>query len=289
MHTDSWSVYLHGNSYVSTEKGSKPIRALSRNDIIICNGNRIIVSGNNQVAKNPGIKSMAVVELTKNSVDENCPDETISIPSESILELKGVKLKAGQIVNSATISQKFVDCINVYKVDLVGVRDLSIGGIKIYLHGFNKELFEKNNIDILKIRQNNVRRALHDGWSYIEDKSIQVAIEDAIISPSAGDNIYELNHPQKIFRIFSRSGIVTEQHPESEDVRRLGVAISGVRADEKYIAIDSKCFRSGFYDIEHSEDGPFRWSDGNSVLEMPFYIRKLQLIVKSGLPILEKN
>lgn len=286
MFTDSWSVYLNGNNYILTEKGRKPIRDLSRNDIIVCNGNRIIVSKNKQVSKNPGKKYTAVVEMISNSIDSNCPDENISLISESIVELKGVKLKASNLVNSATIKQKIIDSTNVYKVDFVGFRDFFIGGVKIHPHGSSIDFEEENNIYI-KLRKNIVLRALQHGWRYIEDKSIQVAIENAIVSPSGENDVYEFNRPQKIFRIFSRSAIVTEQHPESGDIRRLGVAISGVRADDKYISLDSGCFGSGFYDIEHSEDGSFRWSDGNSVLELPFYAKKLQLIIKSGLPMLD--
>jgi hypothetical protein len=84
----------------------------------------------------------------------------------------------------------------------------------------------------------------------------------------ARGNLYRFMLPDRVdrVRIVSRSGAPAEIAAESEDGRRLGVAIQTIVMDGRLVALDDKALAEGFYDIEHHGAVSWRWTNGSAAL-----------------------
>jgi len=69
--------------------------------------------------------------------------------------------------------------------------------------------------------------------------------------------------------IVSRAGVPAELDAESEDGRRLGVAVQGIVVDGRPVALDDRALGRGFHDPESDGTEQWRWTDGTAVLAIP--------------------
>ena len=85
---------------------------------------------------------------------------------------------------------------------------------------------------------------------------------------TVSDNCYRFILPGRIerVRITSRGGVPAETTAESEDRRRLGVAIEAIVLDGRLVALEDMALGAGFYDLERHGGIAWRWTDGGAAL-----------------------
>ncbi len=292
MPTESWYLTLSGGSVVRNKQGLLRVDALRTGDSLILNNGKSVVVGSLQsLHSHNRAGRVATVTLSRGAFDENVPVRALSVPADAVLNIGAVKLRAGQLVNAATITADSMDASSVFHVELGGPGEVVIDGINFVISWPDIESASASDADVVAVRQAVLNRALVNGWHYVEDSRIQVAVNEAIIIPESvtGSNLkFVLDEPARIFQIYSRSAIVWQQHPTSTDRRCLGVQIFNVRADGEEIALDSRCFGAGFHDVEVSHAHQYRWTDGSASLHLPFAASVLEIDVGGSLSVLER-
>lgn len=107
------------------------------------------------------------------------------------------------------------------------------------------------------------------------DPDLRLQVDGAVIRPQAAANgRYHFVVPSgaTAVRLVSRHFLPGDTRPYADDWRRLGVAVSRLvlqtSAGRHEIAADHPAFTRGWHASERSEDGLWRWTDGNAVLPL---------------------
>jgi hypothetical protein len=287
MRNDASKLELCGGNLVLTDIGILPVSMVSKeNALLSIRGERIPVISNTSLAAKSGRKGVSTVSFDKGAFDQECPRQSVAIPAQQTVKFAGALVTAAQVVNGATVTNDRMDAVNVYTLELAIPGEIEVSGLTVVAQ--HAGIDSAPAVAVQNVRQHFLRYALQNGWQYTEDPSVQISVENSIVRSISNNNIFEIQKPHSVFQIHSRSAVVAEQNPESDDQRRLGVLITAIHADGKNVPIDSDYFRTGFHGLERSGKQLFRWSDGNSTLKLPFAVGNLRITVGCGLRILEK-
>lgn len=259
--------------------------------VILSNGKSVTVTALQSLQSRNGAGRVATATLNRGAFEENVPARAVSAPADGVLHIGTAKLKAGQLVNAATVTADSMDAANMFLVELSGPGEISIDGVNFVISWPDIESATATDAEVLVVRQSILNRALVSGWHYVQDNRIQLAVNGAIVvseSASGSRLKFVLEQPAQIFQIYSRSAIVWQQHPSSTDRRSLGVQILNVQADGEDIALDSRGFVAGFHYVETSHGRQYRWTDGSASLQLPFAASVLEIDVGDSLSALER-
>jgi len=114
-----------------------------------------------------------------------------------------------------------------------------------------------------------LERAEMLGHVLTRDADLQVWVAGSVLWPSVAGTTYRLALPAdaRSIRLVSRSSVPAHVQDDSNDHRRLGVAISKVILAGEPIALTDARLGSGWHAIEGVEAAaPWRWTDGEAEL-----------------------
>jgi hypothetical protein len=82
-------------------------------------------------------------------------------------------------------------------------------------------------------------------------------------------------------RVVSAAARPDKARPWVDDRRTLGAAVTEVLADQTAIPLDGPAFGTGWWNVEGSDAGAFRWTNGNAELSLPAGTQLLTLRVSA--------
>jgi hypothetical protein len=109
------------------------------------------------------------------------------------------------------------------------------------------------------------------GYQVTRDPALQVVTGGYVIVPEIIGEFHRFHLPPAAsgVRLVSRSAIPAYVHDDSDDHRRLGVAISRIKFDGHAIPLTDARLRSGWHEVESAGlDTAWRWTDGDAALAL---------------------
>jgi hypothetical protein len=114
-------------------------------------------------------------------------------------------------------------------------------------------------------------RAAALGHALTEDPALILTADGRALCPETADaGLVRVIVPAgaRALVLASRSVVPEELDRASDDRRRLGVAVAGIRHDGRDLALDAAAFAAGFHPPEADGTRTWRWTDGAATVEL---------------------
>ncbi len=198
------------------------------------------------------------------------------------------------LINDATIVQEPAESVTYWHVELASHEVILAEGLSCesYLDTGNRGAFANGGVEVhmnpdfaLKVWQTAacaplvvqgpelaaVRRALLEraqalGHTTTADPALCVVVDGAEVQPAIEGSVHRFRLPAgaRRVRLRSRSAVPAQLSPDSDDHRRLGVAVGRIVLDGVPIALNDVRLGTGWHGVEAA----WRWTDGDAGLEL---------------------
>jgi hypothetical protein len=215
----------------------------------------------------------------------------------------GVLIPIRYLVNGASIVQEPHDAVEYWHVelarhDIILAEGLAVesyldtgnrssfanGGPALRLHAdFARHVWSKSacaklalgGIVCRQAREHLLRRAAALGHAVTREPALHLAACGQRISPHghAMDWFFDVPAQAQDIRLVSRSMVPAWLQPESDDRRRLGVAVAAISVDGMPLPLDDRRLGAGWHRLERSAGHAsavqhWRWTDGAAMLHL---------------------
>ena len=308
-----------GGTRIRTRRGDVPVEALiAGQDVAITAAGRaapIVWIGRRAIvpARLPNPDDVMPVRIRAGAIGPGQPARDLALSPDHALFLDGVLIPARLLVNGRTITRQAVERITYWHVELdrhdvllaegvpcesyldTGNRGaFENGGAVTALHpAFSRQVWQasgcaelvERGVRLAAIRQRLLNRATMLGHVATRDAGLEVWAGGQRLDAGMSGPTLRVQVPSRAgpIRLLSRSAIPAETRADSDDPRRLGVAIAQIRADGRTIAITDARLTSGWHDVEYDAGGvpAWRWTDGDAGMVLPG-VRSLELTVAAS-------
>jgi len=206
----------------------------------------------------------------------------------------GVLIPVRYLINSATVIQEQVANITYYHVELPAHKVILAEGLPVesYLDTGNRAAFANggafvqlhadfarsvwresscaplvvNGAELVSARSLLLERAEALGDATTNDPASRLLLNGRQLKPSIAGRVHRFRLPAtaRHVRLSSRPMVPAHVQPDSNDHRRLGVAVSRITLDGEPIMLTDRRVGSGWHSVEPS----WRWTDGDAGLEV---------------------
>jgi len=99
------------------------------------------------------------------------------------------------------------------------------------------------------------------------DPCVLLAAGGLLLTPERQGDVYvfELPHSVASFRLISRTCVPIWVIEGTNDIRHLGIAVTGIYVDDAHVPLGDKALGAGWHEPELG----FRWTNGNATLNLP--------------------
>ena len=115
-----------------------------------------------------------------------------------------------------------------------------------------------------------LERAIYLGHAITRDAAIHLVVDGYVMPPKISGSHYCFRLPAtaRSVRLVSRRVIPAHTQPNSDDHRRLGVAVSGIILDGQPVPLTDPRLGFGWHNLEAREGASsgWRWTDGDAAL-----------------------
>ncbi|MBX5453289.1 MAG: Hint domain-containing protein [Acidobacteriia bacterium] len=283
---------------IATPKGMRPVEALDVGEsVLTANGQQrqIIWIGKRWVdcRRHPEPEKVFPVRIRAGAFGPHLPAEDVLLSPDHAVWAEGVLIPVRHLINGVSIRREHQQQICYYHIELASHELLLAEGLAVesYLDCGNRHQFEGGGIGLAlhadfapvtartglapritagaplhraKARLFAVLRGR--GWRVVESTDLQIVAGLHRLSPvSRHRNTLRFLVPGGSSRLWvlSERFVPAEVSAEAEDERILGVAISEIFVDGHPVPLNAAVFGRGFYALEESEVGSWRWTSGS--------------------------
>jgi serralysin len=233
------------------------------------------------------------VHVRANAFGPGRPHAELVLSPDHSVYADGVLVPVRYLLNDATIYQRDTDTITWWHVELdrhaallaeglpcesyldTGNRGAFVnGGVVIQAHpDFALKVWEAESFaplvtcgpGLVALRTQLLARAEAMGFTTTDDPDVHLIANGVRIDPTWYGDTAQFVLPERvdIVRLVSRSTKPAAILPASDDVRPLGLCISGIELDHRRIALNHPRLTTGW----HSEEAGLRWTSGEAALD----------------------
>jgi hypothetical protein len=239
------------------------------------------------------------VRVAAHAFGANQPSADLLLSPDHSVFIDGVLIPIRYLLNGATIVQETVEQVTYWHVELdhhdvllaegltcesyldTGNRGaFANGGGGIMMHpDFALRVWERescarlvlNGAELIAAKSYLLDRAEMLGHVLTQDADLRVCVDGRAQRPSVIGTTYRVVLPRdaKSIRLVSRSSAPAQVHDDSDDRRRLGVAISRIVMDGEPVALTDARLGSGWHAIEGvGTEAPWRWTYGDAEVRL---------------------
>ncbi len=261
----------------------------------------IVWTGHRRIAcaRHPAPEKVMPVRVRADAFAPNVPHLDVLLSPDHGVFVDNVLIPVKHLINGVSIRQESVPTIEYFHIELATHDVVLAEGLAVesYLDSGNRAEFTNGtgylvlhprfaaHVDrrsraplctsgapLAATKRDLLSRLQQDGYTITTASELRLVAAGREMRPAAiSGRLHRFILPDRTehLRIVSRSGVPAESDADSEDRRRLGVAIECVLLDGRVIALDGLALADGFHGVER--DGPiaWRWTNGNAGLAMP--------------------
>jgi len=285
---------------IATPAGMRPVETLKVGDpVLTANGQKrqIVWIGKRWVdcRRHPAPEKVCPVRILAGAFGQGVPSRDVVLSPDHAVWAEGVLIPVWHLINGVSIRQERRALVCYYHIELASHELLLAEGLAVesYLDCGNRHQFEGGtglalHADFAPVTARTglapritggapLHRAKARlftelqawGWQAAESDDVQMAVGSHRLFPvSRCGNTLRFLIPGGASRVWVCSArfVPAEVSAEAEDGRTLGVALSGLVMEGRAVPLNSEVFGRGFYELEQSEVGSWRWTDGNGEL-----------------------
>jgi hypothetical protein len=242
------------------------------------------------LARHPLPQDVMPVRVRRGAIAPGQPARDLLLSPDHALALGGVLIPVRYLVNGRTIRQEPARAITYWHVELARHDVLLAEGLpcESYLDTGNRAAFANARpalalhpdfarpaaaphacapLVLSGPRRTEARRALLAraeaiGHRLTANPALRVLIDGAPARATLTDGRCTIQLPPaaRRLRLLSRSWVPAHTHAEDDDMRRLGIAVTRLRLDDRPLALDDPRLSSGW----QKPEGGLRWTDGDA-------------------------
>ncbi|MFI4981359.1 MAG: Hint domain-containing protein, partial [Nevskiales bacterium] len=287
---------------ITAEHGDVPVEALRIGDRVRTRGGEMPIRwiGHRKidVCRHPRPDAVWPVRILAHAFGDDLPRRDLLLSPDHAVHIGGVLIPIRYLVNGATIAQEEADAVTYWHVELehhdvilaeglpcesyldTGNRAaFANGGTLVQAHpDFSRRVWESqacaklvlNGAELAAARSLLLERAVAIGHAITGDASLRLVADGYAMAPEITGRLHRFHLPALACRttLVSRNAVPAEIRADSDDHRRLGVAISRVLLDGRSVALDDAALGCGWHEVEAGEGAApgWRWTDGDASL-----------------------
>jgi len=240
------------------------------------------------------------VRVLRGAFAEGVPARDLYLSPDHAVAMDGVLIPVRHLVNGRTVLREMRDEVRYFHVELdahdvllaeglpcesfldTGNRgDFENGGAVVTLHPrpamqvWREEAclpLAQAGAHVEAARSVLLERAAAMGFGTTREAGVHLVADGQVIEPVVDGRHHRFVVPAGVraVRLVSRSAVPAEVHAESEDKRRMGVAVSGVWVDGARLALADRRLAAGWHAPEAVPGGAaWRWTEGSGVIVLP--------------------
>ena len=236
------------------------------------------------------------IRIAAGALGEASPVRDLYVSPEHMMCLDDVLIPAGKLLNGTTINRaENIDVVQYFHIELPRHAVLYAEGAptESFLDTGNRNMFANvlsylelgHDLDappqpaclpivtdgeaLAAVRARLAGRAASTGLTTTEDDDLHLLVDGAALRPEQrqGDTArFTVAAGARQVRIVSRSVAPADLDPTSGDLRRLGIAFSGMSLHDGSFALDLAPGYAGFATGFHASEGGHRWTAGDALL-----------------------
>jgi hypothetical protein len=240
------------------------------------------------------------VVVQRGAFAEGVPARDLYLSPDHAVEFDGVLIPVRHLVNGRTVRREMRDQVQYFHVELDAHDVILAEGLacESFLDTGNRSDFENGGAVValhprpalevwreeacLKLAQDGAHvaaarsvllaRAAAMGLATTQAPGLKLLADGRAIAPETDGHLFRFRIPEgtRAVRLVSRSAVPAEMHAQSDDKRRMGVAVSALWLDGKRLALDSQWLGAGWHKRESLPGGAsWRWTEGNAAIVLP--------------------
>lgn len=211
------------------------------------------------------------VRIQAGALEPNLPKRDLVVAPDQWIVLNGTLIPIVTLINNLTIAQTAVDEITYWEIEGCEEGQFLAEGIPMgncpdmesrsaFGSASNFSAMEAN---LPEVSRQLLARAAEIGYLTTPDPDLHVLSNGVSVAPRLENfrHIFELPAGSRDIFLLSRS-VLPAHGLTSNDDRRLGVAVTGIRLDDTELTLADERLGAGWYGME---DG-FRWTDGDATV-----------------------
>jgi len=289
---------------IRTPDGEVPVEALRVGDPVLTASGEvrpIVWIGQRRIAchRHPRPHKVLPVRIAAGAFGTGLPRRDLLLSPDHAVYAEGVLIPVKHLVNAITVRQETPAAAHYFHIELPAHEVLLADGLAVesYLDGGNRAEFASGAQPITlhpdfasprgsspcvplcvsggtlaEVKRTLLRRVEQLGHRTIAEPDLCLVAAGRAIRPAVvGGGMHRFILPEyaREVCIASRSGVPAEWEAESEDRRRLGVAVHAILLDGRPVRLDDAMLGPGFYAPERAESEEWRWTDGRAWLAVP--------------------
>jgi autotransporter passenger strand-loop-strand repeat protein len=292
---------------IRTDRGEVPIEQLRAGDRVasVFGGMvEVVWLGHRRVdcRRHPRPQDVWPVRVAAGAFGADLPRRDLLLSPDHAVYVDGVLIPIRHLVNDATITQEAVDEVTYWHVELPAHDVMFAEGLpaESYLDTGNRGAFANGDGPVMlnpdfalrvweaescaalvvegavlaAVRRHLLARAEALGHATTRDAVLRLVAGGRIFRPVVEGRLHRFRLPPGTndIRLLSRSAVPAALHADSDDHRRLGVAVARISLDGEAIALSDARLGGGWHDVEIDAgdgQGPaLCWTDGDAALEV---------------------
>jgi hypothetical protein len=285
---------------IRTREGEVGVEALRAGDLVATASGRhrrVVWIGfrNVQLRNHPHPHDVLPVRVRAHAMAPGVPHRDVVLSPDHAVYLDGVLIPVRYLTNGATIRQEQSIAVTYFHLELDRHDILLAEGLpaESYLDTGNRNAFSNVSgavtlhadfahgawavrgcaplvLDGPQLRATKERllaRACSLGHVQTDDPELRMIADGVTYFPDRTGDTYRfrLPKPATTLRLVSRWAIPAEMRTNTDDCRRLGVAVAGLSVNGHAVHAGDACQSVGW----HAPEGDWRWTDGDATLHWP--------------------
>jgi autotransporter passenger strand-loop-strand repeat protein len=301
--TDITVACYRAGTRIRTDRGEVPIEALRVGDrAASAFGGTAAVTwlGYRQVDchRHPRPRDVWPVRVAAGAFGIGLPYRDLWLSPDHAVFVDGVLIPIRYLINDATIAQEPVDKVAYWHVELPAHDVLFAEGLaaESYLDTGNRSAFSNGGgtmlhpdfalrvwetescaplvlagAELVAARSVLLERAEALGHSLTRDAGLHIVANGRVVRPAVTGRRHRFGLAGRAHevRLVSRSAVPAAMHADSDDHRRLGVAVSRIVLDGRTVPVADARLGAGWHAVEpDGAGGGWRWTDGDAAFDM---------------------
>jgi autotransporter passenger strand-loop-strand repeat protein len=288
---------------IATAAGEAAVEALRIGDTVRLAGGGtapVVWLGHRHVdcRRHPRPWDVRPVRVAAGAFGADLPRRDLRLSPDHAVFMDGVLIPIRYLINDATIRQEPADAVTYWHVELPAHGVLLAEGLaaESYLDTGNRSAFAnggatamlhpdfalrvwaaescarlvRDGAELVAARSVLLERAQALGHVLTRQPALRLRAGGRLLRPTIAGRVHRFRLPAGAtgIRLLSRGAAPAHVRDDSDDTRRLGVAVARIVLDGKPIALTDGRLGPGWHDVERDGSKAWRWTNGDAALAL---------------------